>query len=349
VGQTLGGRYKIQDALTPGAQGEVYRVRDEHLTLVCVLKLIDRAVIPGGDWDEAQILNHLADDHILPILNADLLVGQPYIVTALAENGTLKTALDATGGLGLPSEKVVDWIRESCMGVARAHDASLAHNDIKPANLFLNAKGECLVGDFGFASKLLPPPLVSVAFGATPQTAAPEVLAGIAAGAQPASVESDVYSLGATAFWLLAGQPPIRVKGHGNARFAVAATLTPPRLRDVAPHVPASIASVIEKAMSRDPDDRYHSANDLSAALGSRSVPPRRWVRTDEHTGHTGCWRGAEKGRAEYVVCLELDGKPTKCNVVGRYRTGAKIHGASRSCNSAKWAQAVRATIDKLS
>jgi eukaryotic-like serine/threonine-protein kinase len=347
----LGARYEILEVLKPGAQGEIYRVGDHYQGGVGVLKLINLGLLPGGLWDEAQVLNGLADRHILPILNADLIVGQPFIVTALAEHGTLETALDATGKLGLPVDVVVKWIREACTGIARAHDASLAHNDIKPANLFLNGKGECLVGDFGLASLLLPAPLVSVARGATPETAAPEVCSGWATKAPPASVETDVYSLGATAFWLLAGDPPVNLTGITdiNACFAAAAAQTPPRLRDVAPHVPASVATVIEKAMSVNPADRYRSVNDLAAALGSRSTRPRGWLRTDEHAGHIGCWRGVEKGRAEYVVCLEPDSKPTKCTVTGRYATGAKIHGASRSCSSNNWAQAVRTTIDKLS
>lgn len=351
VGQWLGGRYEILEVMKPGAQGEVYRVRDHNLDAIGVLKLIDLGVLVGDVWDEAQVLNRLADDHILPILNADIIAGQPFIVTTLAEHGTLEKALEATGNLGLPVDNVVDWIRQACTGVARAHDVSLAHNDIKPANLFLNGKGECLVGDFGLASLLLPPPLLSVARGATAETAAPEVCVGWAMRAPAASVETDVYSLGASAFWLLSGQPPVDLTGVAgvNARFAAAGTQTPPRLRDVAPHVFAPVATVIEKAMSANPADRYRSVNDLSAALGSRSARPRRWLRTDEHAGHIGCWRGEEKGRATYIVCLEQDTKPTKRTVTGRYATGAKIHGASRSCGSKVWARAVRATIDKLS
>ena len=107
----------------------------------------------------------LADDHILEIRNADLYAGRPYIVTALAEHGTLETELAATNGLGLDVDQVITWIRQASMGVARAHDKSLVHNDIKPANLFLTANKECLVGDFGLASRVPPLPMVGVARG----------------------------------------------------------------------------------------------------------------------------------------------------------------------------------------
>jgi serine/threonine-protein kinase len=347
----LGARYEILEVLKPGAQGEIYRVRDLNLDAIAVMKLIDLGVLPGGVWDEAQALNLLTDDHILPILNADLIAGQPFIVTALAQHGTLETALEATGNLGLPVDDAVDWIRQACMGVARAHDASLAHNDIKTANLFLSAKHECLVGDFGLASLLPPPPMVGVARGASAETAAPEVSSAWSTGAPPASVETDVYSLGATTFWLLAGQPAVNLSGAAGvpARMAAAAAQTPPRLRDIAPHVPAAVAVVIEQAMNPNPADRYRSVNDLAAALGSRSAKSRHWRRTDEHAGHVGCWRGEQKGRSTYLVCLEQDTKPTRQTVTARHETGARIHGGSRSCTSSGWAKAVRATIDKLS
>jgi len=163
VGQMIGGRYEVKQVLKPGGQGELYVVLDHHEQAIGVLKLIDTTLLPGGIWDEARVLRHLADDHILQIRNADVTAGQPFIVTALAEHGTLDTALAATSGLGLPVDNVVTWMRQACIGVARAHDASLVHSDIKPGNLFLNRNGECLVGDFGLASLLPPPPLVGVA------------------------------------------------------------------------------------------------------------------------------------------------------------------------------------------
>jgi serine/threonine-protein kinase len=351
VGQMIGGRYEVKEVLKAGGQGEIYVVLDHHEHAVGVLKLIDTKLLPAGVWDEARVLRHLDDDHILKIRNADVTAGQPFIVTALAEHGTLQTALEATKGLGLPVDDVTTWMRQACIGVARAHDASLIHNDIKPANLFLNANGECLVGDFGLASLAPPPPIVGVAHGATPHTAAPEVAAAWATGAPPASVETDVYSLGATAYWLLAARPPVDLTGvHGiPAQMASAAAQAPPRLREVAPHVPAPVANVIEQAIRKNSDDRYRSVNDFAAALGSRSRKGRRWTRTDEHAGHVGCWRGEQAGRSTYVLCVEQDTKPTKCTVTTRHETGARVPRGARSCSKKDWPQAVRATIDKLS
>jgi eukaryotic-like serine/threonine-protein kinase len=352
VGEMIAGRYEVVEVLKKGRQGEVYRVLDHNENAVGVLKLIDTNLLPGGVWDEAHALRQLADDHILPIRNADVTpTGQPYLVTALAEHGTLETAFDATNGLGLPVDDVVTWIRQACMGIARAHDASLVHNDIKPANLFLTVNRECLVGDFGLASLIPAPPLIGVARGATPETAAPEVASAWWMRAPPASFQTDVYSLGATAYWLLAGRPPVDLRGvRGvDARMSAAAAQTPPRLRNVAPHVPAAVANPIEEAIRPNPDDRYRTVSHLAAALGSRRTKARRWKRTNEHPAHLGCWRGERPGRSTYILCLEQGARSTTCVLTTKHESGPRVPSGSRTCSTKNWAQAVRATIDKLS
>jgi serine/threonine-protein kinase len=351
IGQLIANRYEVLSSLAPGAQGDVYRVRDTYEDTVCVLKLLDASLLTAGLWDEAQILRALADDHILQIRNADLYAGQPYVVTALAEHGTLENELASTNGLGLDVDQVVTWIRQASMGVARAHDNLLVHNDIKPANLFLTSNKECLVGDFGVASRMPPPPMVARARGATPETAAPEVRAAWASKLPPAAFTTDVYSLGATAYWLLAGQPTVNLAGINGiaARMASAATQATPRLREVAPHVPAAVASIIECAIAASPADRYQAAAAFAAALGSRSTKPRRWRRTNQHPGHLGCWVGECPARSTYVLCLEQGATAKQRTVTTRHATGTKVPNGSRSVAASGAMQAVRATIDKLS
>jgi hypothetical protein len=192
------------------------------------------------------------------------------------------------------------------------------------------------------------PPLVGFARGATPETAAPEVGAGWATRHPPAAFTTDVYSLGATAHWLLAGQPPVNLSGIKGiaARMAAAAAQTTPRLREVAPHVPASVASVIERAMAVNPADRYQTVAEFSAALGSRSTKPRRWRRTNEHAGHLGCWRGERPRKSTYILCLEQGATAKQCTVTTRHSTGAKCRRVSalRQCVTQRRPCAQRST-----
>lgn len=168
----IAGRYVVRRQLDVGGQGEVYEVLDAHENDVVALKLLT-LVLAGGHWHEARILRRLSDAHILPIRNADLASGRPYIVTELARHGALSDRLSASGACGLLVDDVVRLLRQACHGVARAHDLRLLHNDIKPGNLFLNAEGECMVGDFGFAAELPAGAASVMPPGASPENSRP--------------------------------------------------------------------------------------------------------------------------------------------------------------------------------
>ena len=188
--------------------------------------------------------------------------------------------------------------------------------------------------------------------GATAETAAPEVAAGWLTPATTASVLSDVYSLGATAFWLLTSRPPHDFTGVADvtAKMAIAAARVPPRLRDLAPHVPQSVAAAIERAMATPPTGRFASLTDFAAALGRRTPVERRWRRTDEHAGHIACWRGAPVGPGStYVLCLEYGPRTSQCTIATIHAGSG--HHITRGCRTAPiriWGQAVRSVMRLL-
>lgn len=349
----IANRYAVRRRLGTGGQGEVYEVVDTHEADVVALKLLT-SVSPGGPWVEAQILRQLADPHILPIRNADVASGRPYIVTELAVHGALDAVLTRVGACGLDVDDVVRLSRQACHGLARAHDLRLLHNDIKPGNFFLNAQGECLVGDFGFAS-LIPPGAPSVVpAGATAETAAPEVAAGWPVPGTPtASIQSDIYSLGASAFWLLASQPPLDLSSAPDtaAKMAIVAAQPSPRVRDLAPHVPSYVAVAVERAMARAPADRYATVTEFAAALGRRPAVTRRWRRTDEHPGHLACWRGEPQSAGSiYLMCLEQGARASQAVITTRHvSSGDRVTAGCRSSPMRNWARAVRSTMRKLS
>jgi eukaryotic-like serine/threonine-protein kinase len=351
--ERIGNRYDIKRKLGEGGQGDVYEADDTYEGDVVALKLLT-AVAPGGTWAEARILRRLSDPHILPIRNADVDRGRPYLVTEFARHGTLETRLAATGSCGLRVDDVVRLTRQACNGLARAHSERLLHNDVKPGNLFLNAEGECLVGDFGGAS-LIPLGATTTAPGAvTPETMAPEVAASFGGSGTPAaSIRSDVYSLGATAYWLLAARPTYSFPEPENfpAMAAIVVANEPARLRDLAPHVPSYVAKAVERALKRDPADRFATVIEFAAALGQRPQVGRRWARTDEHEGHLSCWRGEpESGGSTYVVCLEEGARSSQAEITTRHASsGKRILTACRTVSRRNWAQPIRSVIRALS
>jgi serine/threonine-protein kinase len=343
-------RYDLQAQIGTGAQGEVYRAYDKFEQDVVAVKLLGPSMNPLGPWVEAVILRNLTDHHILPIRNADVHLGRAFLVTVLASNGSIDDRISAAGACGLTTDDTVRWIRQACYGIARGHDSGILHNDVKPANLFLNSMGECVVADFGFASKLDPAGR-SVPAGATATTVAPEIAALWGQNRPEASVRSDVYSLGATAYWTLAGRPAYDFTGVTDpmARMALVASSSPPRLQDVAPHVPKWVRDKVEKAMARDPAARYGSAHELAADLGERPAIPRRWFRTDEHANHLICWRGVPDRGVTYVMCLQTGSRPA-ARVITTV-SASSSRRMSKGCGTATtstWSKVVRRMIRDL-
>lgn len=345
----IGGRYDLQRQLGPtGAQGEVYEAVDLHERDRVAIKLFHQ-VTPGEEWKEAVILRRLADRHILPIRNADLANGQPYLVTDVAHYGTIEDQITSAGSRGVDIDDVLRWTRHACGGVARGHDLRLLHNDLKPGNLFLDGDGECLVGDFGLASLIPPGELSALVPGFTFHTVSPEIAADPLG--RSGSVKSDIFSLGATAYWMVAGHPALDLSActtHAECLALVAST-APARLFDVAPHVPLQLQTVIEKAMAPDPNDRYSTVADLAAALGGCTRRAgRRWQRTDLHAAHIACFTGTSpNGATTVVVCVELGSRPTRANVTTRSASsGNRIKRACRTDVPIRsWQAAARAAM----
>jgi serine/threonine protein kinase len=342
-------RYQLRSHLGSGGQGEVYEAFDLHEEETVALKVLRSALNPLGLWAEAAILRQLHDHHILPIRNADIHLGQPFLATALAAHGSIGDRISGSGTAGLTTDDTVGWIREACQGIARGHDRGLVHDDIKPANLFLNDKDECVVADWGYAARIDPATGRARVAGATAETVAPEVAATW--GNSFATELSDVYSLGATAYWMLSGQPPVDLTGlvGAAARMRGAATHAPVRLHDVAPHVPRWVRDKVEKAMSPGPAARYDSAHAFAADLGSRPSLSRRWIRTDEHPGHIACWRGVPDHGATYVMCMEAGSTSARRNIVTR--SALSGHRVTRGCASATrstWPALVRRLITAI-
>ena len=337
----IAGRYEVTRLLGRGTFGEVYEVVDLHLKQICALKLLETT--PFGNWAEAQILRQVHGEFVLPVLNADLAAGRAYVVTELAMHGTVADQI--ISGVGIPLALATRWTRQACQGVARIHDHRLLHGDIKPENLFLNSRKDALVGDLGLAQLQDENGMVE-ACGSKP-TMAPEVArVGVPGQAVPTTrtygVGSDVYSLGASLFWMLAGAPPIP-----TARTNVDVWEAPqPDLWEVAPHVPQGVRDIVNRAIARDPRDRYASPADLDAALGGRTLPPRVWTRVTPHSGHEQCFVGDKSGASQLQVCVSPTGKRTRLNIEVRHtKSDRAVRKAGRTVLRSSLASGLRGTF----
>jgi serine/threonine protein kinase len=328
VGWIIHQRYEVVRPLGQGANGAVYEVYDHNTQQTSALKLM-LTFDPSAPWAEAHMLSGLEGEFLLPIRNADVEGGLPFLVTPVARHGA--TADKITPNVGVPVPQAVRWTRQATQGIARIHDLGLLHNDIKPDNIFIDDDGDALVGDLGLAS------LIDITghghFAGTPTTMAPEVATIGATILQPdwhfhrpTSVASDIYSLGATLYWLLAGHPPHHHPTDPFAAMAAVAAGPPTDLLVTAPHVPQGLRDIVNTALARKPSDRYPNAAAFAAALGRRTTAKRTWTRNSPHPGHTACFTGTGHG-SDLSICAVPTGQRTRHEIrIAHAKSGRRVN-----------------------
>lgn len=341
------GRYTLLELLgQPGFYGEVWRATDATTGRVVALKLLDAArTTPDAAWREATALTSLESPHLLRVHGAALAVDVPYIDTELASGGTVSAAARPHGP---PTADAIRWVRQAAVGLDLCHRSGLLHRDVKPANVFLNAQGDALLGDFGKAA--IVDDRGTAACDGDPQIRAPEVLKG-----GRCTVASDIYSLGVTLHAVLVGRLPYRWEDFEDAGgfkgLRAAASVGPPSIRDVAPHVSRTLGTIVRKATALQQDDRYPTAASLARALAKLRLDRRNIVRVTPCAESERCWdaiprRGNSPARIH--VCVEPVGARRHRVRTRRTSDGARMLAHCKNTTAGSLAAHLRGVFDAL-
>jgi serine/threonine protein kinase len=258
--------------------GEVYEAVHKESGHRVALKLLSTEL----SWSEGQRVRFLREGTLAASINhpnslyvygTEEIDGIPVIAMELAPGGTIKKRIDAEGEL--PPAEAVDAVLQIANGLKAAESAGVLHRDIKPGNCFVDRDGSIKIGDFGLAISTSGPDTVHLtatgAFLGTPAFASPEQVRG-----DDLDVRSDIYSVGATLYYLLTGQSPF--EGATGMRM-MAAIL---EKRPVAPvsrkhAIPTGLAQVVQRCLEKDPSARPQSYEELMVSLepfGSRAPNP---------------------------------------------------------------------------
>lgn len=298
------GQYALQRKLGEGGMGEVWLAEHALLKRPCAVKFIrpDLAAHPATaarfarEVQAVTGLTHVNTVRVYDYGRAE--DGAFYYVMEYLDGPTLEELVRDTGPL--PPGRVVYLLRQVCGALAEAHAAGLVHRDLKPGNVIVAALGGqrdvAKLLDFGLVQDLSADAddrltRTGTVLG-TPAYMSPEQ----AAGESSLDARSDLYSLGAVAFFALTGRPPFQGRSLGQILAAHRSAALPP-LTDLRPDVPADLAAVIAHCMAKEPNDRFRSAAELDRALGQCPCAAD-WSaeRAPSGGGRTGTWQTGGKG-----------------------------------------------------
>ncbi|MBP7934596.1 MAG: serine/threonine protein kinase [Phycisphaerae bacterium] len=275
-GTRVAERYRIISILGRGGMGEVYRAEDLRLSRTVALKFLTAGRGSDPAWlarfyAEARMASTITHRHVCRIYDIGEVDGEAFISMEYIDGENLATLLKRVGRLA--PEKACHVARQLCLGLAAAHDRGILHRDLKPANVMLDERGEVRLTDFGIA--------VSVSDAATSERAgtlaymAPEVRRG-----EPATIQSDVYSLGLILYELATGRPAAEPSTGGLPDAS--RVISPPSAW--ANDLDRKLERVILDCLEPDPRHRPESVYDvlgelpggevLAAMVASGETPP---------------------------------------------------------------------------
>lgn len=279
IGRRLG-RYQITGLLGGGGMGVVYRARDEVIEREVALKVLppDLAAEPTAlarFLSEAKAAGRLSHANAVALYEVGEQDGTHYLIMELVTGGSLSEEVRRIGPLSPVA--ATRAIGEAARGLAAAHAAGMVHRDVKPANLLRSSDGHVKVCDFGLAKDALSDRGGVTKAGhvvGTPYYMSPEQCEG-----RPVDARSDVYSLGATYFFLLTGIEPYSDAGSTMQVMFSHCHGEPLDPRAVSDLIPEDCAAIVRRAAAKAPGDRYPSAGEmlrdlegvLAGLSGSRS------------------------------------------------------------------------------
>ncbi|MEM7315275.1 MAG: serine/threonine-protein kinase, partial [Planctomycetota bacterium] len=319
-------RFKPNTIIGQGGMGVVYSARDEQLNRQVAVKLMSRADTKGKYrrrfFNEAEVTGELEHPGIIPVYQLHDDSETPWYAMKLVHGSSLQAAIDAhhqqsnqrfsQGSVSnhdvddrqpLSRRELLTRFIDVCNAVAFAHSRGILHRDLKPANIMLGEFGETLVIDWGLAKRLISGSsleadsetddenMETTRYGqvvGTLEFMSPEQAQGQLNKLRP---QSDIFSLGATLFYLLTGQSPT----HGIEKNKLLDHVQQGEFAtplSVSSAVPKPLDAVCRRAMTKNPDERYPDAKQLATEIesyladlpvlalpDSLATKVRRWMR----------------------------------------------------------------------
>ncbi|MEE2638985.1 MAG: serine/threonine-protein kinase [Planctomycetota bacterium] len=285
------GRYRVMEKIGSGGMGHVYRGKDPELNRTVAIKFLPQQLMNSRDslqrfQREAATLSQLNNINICQVYDVGQSRRGPYIVMEYVKGRTLASVLEEEE---LPLERCLEVLRQICSGLKPIHEKGMVHRDLKPSNIMVTDEGVVKIVDFGLAkwNPDLDPSWTSYEHEkttgyqrlqttegqvmGTPSYMSPEQASGL-----PVDSRSDIFSLGALFYRMLAGKPPFVAETPMLTLHTIVSRQYT-RLLSVDSTLPKSVEKVVDR-MLEEPDKRYQDIQELDADLKAEtenvSSPP---------------------------------------------------------------------------
>jgi serine/threonine protein kinase len=332
-GRRLGG-YLLMRRLGSGAMADVYLAEQTSLGRNVAVKVLraDTLRHPAAIErfeQEARAAASLVHGNIVQVHEVACVDGVHFLAEEYVAGPTLRAWLSSRGPLA--PRQALAVLGQVGSALVRAAQQGIVHRDIKPENLLVTPAGDVKVADFGLVRVLSEDSELTrdgMTLG-TPLYMSPEQAEG-----RPVDARSDLYSLGATVYHLLAGRPPFA--GSSAIAVAMAHIKDPlPSLATARPDLPAGLCEIVERLLAKPPDDRFASPQDLLKAVGALE---HRFAPGDRHSESPLAWNADDTTLYDPATALPVGaGAAAAITMAGRAQamTG-RLREATRNLEAAE-------------
>ncbi len=265
--QAVAGRYEVEREIGRGGMAVVYLAKDLKLDRPVVIKVLQsglshHAPARARFLREARVAARLSHPNVVRVFTVEEHGDLAFFVMEYVDGGTVREAVRRDGPL--PPYRAAEILREVAWALGYAHGHGVVHRDVKPDNILLDrSTGRSLIGDFGIA--LVDQRHELTAEGMAVGTAdyvSPEQAAG-----KDVDARSDIYSLGATAFFMLTGRPPFVASDDGKILMMHRSEPAPP-VASIRADIPGQLARIIDRCLQKEPAERYSHSQSVADELG---------------------------------------------------------------------------------
>jgi len=281
IGEVLGNRYKISHEIGAGGMAWVYLAED----LVEQTNVAVKVLYPHYNKDmayvqrfirEAKLAIQISNKHVVRILDYGADRDVHYLVMENIQGKDLSTILRERGKL--PWQEALEITAQVTLALDAANMHGVVHRDIKPQNIMITQENRVKVLDFGIARARALPSLTQSGFLGSPYYISPEQAMG-----EAVDIRSDIYSLGIALYEMLTGKTPFDASSPWSIIRQHIAN-EPPKFNKQDLDVPPPVEALLDKMLTKDPEDRYQTPGELLAAIEStlrgRVVSPQESQKT---------------------------------------------------------------------